>query len=128
MDKENKINDLEKAIGELNKTLERINGDETKDEISSQNPEITEKHIKKMMKNVALSEGGTEMSNLEKEEMEENMQYNMDEEKEDMEDKGHGMMHEKEDMEEKAMDEKGMHSEKADDDDMEAKSSHQGTS
>ena len=122
MDKENKINDLEKAIGELNKTLERINGDETKDEISSQNPEITENHIKKMMKNVALSEGGTEMSNLEKEEMEENMQYNMDEEKEDMEDKGHGMMHEKEDMEEKAMDEKGMHSEKADDDDMEAKS------
>ena len=53
--------------------------------------------------------------------MEENMQYNMDAEKEEMEDKGHGMMHEKEDMEEKAMDEKGMHSEKADDD-MEAKS------
>ena len=106
MDKENKINDLEKAIGELNKTLERINGDDSEDEISSQNPEITEKHIKKMMKNVALSEGGTEMSNLEKEEeMEENMQYNMDEEKEDMEDKGHGMMHDKEDMEEKAMEE-----------------------
>ena len=118
MDKENKINDLEKAIGELNKTLERINGDDSEDEISSQNPEITEKHIKKMMKNVALSEGGTEMSNLEKEEeMEENMQYNMDEEKEDMEDKGHGMMHDKEDMEEKAMEEE----EKADDD-LEAKS------
>ena len=118
MDKENKINDLEKAIGELNKTLERINGDDSEDEISSQNPEITEKHIKKMMKNVALSEGGTEMSNLEKEEeMEENMQYNMDEEKEDMEDKGHGMMHDKEDMEEKAMEEE----DKADDD-LEAKS------
>jgi len=118
MDKENKINDLEKAIGELNKTLERINGDDSEDEISSQNSEITEKHIKKMIKNVALSEGGTEMSNLEKEdEMEENMQYNMDEkamyEKEDMEDKN---MYGKEDMEEKAMEE-----EKADDD-MEAKS------
>ena len=68
MDKENQINDLEKALGELNKTLERINGEDSNDEISPENLEITEKHIKKMMKNVALSEGGTEMSNLEKEE------------------------------------------------------------
>ena len=68
MDKENQINDLEKALGELNKTLERINGEDANAESSPENLEITEKHIKKMMKNVALSEGGTEMSNLEKEE------------------------------------------------------------
>ena len=37
MDKENQINDLEKALGELNKTLERINGEDSNDEISPEN-------------------------------------------------------------------------------------------
>tara|TARA_Y100000356_G_scaffold107819_1_gene93984 strand:- start:1304 stop:2386 length:1083 start_codon:yes stop_codon:yes gene_type:complete len=121
---------------ELNEMVEEHNS-ETKDKMSGMDMPMgmddddvemadlnksTEKHIKNIVKNADSTKEATDMSNLEKEEYmdtedEEKTMYG----KEDMEDKGHGMMHDKEDMEEKAMDEKGMHSEKADDD-MEAKS------
>ena len=74
MDKTDNATEIEKALEELNKTLEKINettlpdGEESKGDISDGKAEITEKHIKKVLRNVNSSDGGTEMSDLEKEE------------------------------------------------------------
>ena len=74
MDKTDNATEIEKALEELNKTLEKINettlpdGEESKGDISDGKAEITEKHIKKVLRNVNSSDGGTEMSDLNKEE------------------------------------------------------------
>tara|TARA_R100001443_G_scaffold38935_1_gene52370 strand:+ start:2449 stop:3783 length:1335 start_codon:yes stop_codon:yes gene_type:complete len=93
MEKGDKMNDIEKALQELNNTLDNIN----KGQIRGENQETIENNIKNIVKNVGLSEGGKDMT------QEENMEY-----METEEDKMNPNM-----PEEKAMDEKGMHSEKA---------------
>ena len=113
MDKTDNATEIEKALEELNKTLEKINettlpdGEESKGDISDGKAEITEKHIKKVLRNVNSSDGGTEMSDLEKEEY-------MDTEEVEAQDA---------EMEEKAMgDNPNMPEEEMENMDMEAKS------
>ena len=113
MDKTDNATEIEKALEELNKTLEKINettlpdGEESKGDISDGKAEITEKHIKKVLRNVNSSDGGTEMSDLNKEEY-------MDTEEVEAQDA---------EMEEKAMgDNPNMPEEEMENMDMEAKS------
>jgi HK97 family phage prohead protease len=101
MEKGDKMDAITKALDELNKTLEEANVEKTmedaeteKADLSGSELENTEKHIKNIEKNDELSNGGTEMTDVEKE------QYMDTEEEEDLEKENPNLP--EEDMEQKS--------------------------